>query len=134
LPSLRYFTDKVVSGIANTINCKLAELVEDVPHFSLTTDIWSTSLTNQSLISLTAHWIESSFVRRLAVLHVKHLKGSHSGEKICESIESMIKFWKIDKEKIHLVLTDNASNIKKALREACLSGFGCFCSLSPASG
>ena len=73
-------------------------------------------------------------MRRSAVLRVKHLEGSHSGEKICESIESMIKFWKIDKERIHLVLTGNASNMKKALREANLSGFGCFCSLSPACG
>jgi len=126
LPSRHYFTDQVVPGIANAINLKLAELVKDVPHFSLTTDIWSTSLTNQSLISLTAHWIENNFVRKSAVLNVMHLEGSYSGENIRESIESMIKFWKISKEKIHLVLTDNASNMKKALREANLSGFRCF--------
>ena len=106
LPSRRYFTDKVVPEIANAINSKLPELVKDVPHFSLTTDIWSTSLTNQSLISLTAHWIENSFVRKSAVLNVKHLEGSHSGENICESIESMIDFWKISKERIHLYSTD----------------------------
>ena len=38
----------------------------------------------------------------------------------------MINYWKISKEQIHLVLTDNASNTKKALRDANLSGFGCF--------
>jgi len=38
----------------------------------------------------------------------------------------MIEFQKISKEKIHLVLTDNASNMKKALREANMSEFGCF--------
>ena len=38
----------------------------------------------------------------------------------------MINYWKISKEQIHLVLTDNASNMKKALRDANLSGFGCF--------
>ena len=57
---------------------------------------------------------------------MKQLEGSHTGEKICESIESMIEYWKISKERIHLVLTDNASNMKKALRDASLSGFGCF--------
>ena len=38
----------------------------------------------------------------------------------------MTDYWKISKEQIHLVLTDNASNMKKALRDANLSGFGCF--------
>ena len=64
-----------------------------------------------------------------AVLHVKHLDGSHSGEKICESIESIIEYWKTPKERIHQVLTDNASNMKKALRDVNLSGFGCFAHL-----
>lgn len=57
---------------------------------------------------------------------MKQLEGSHTGEKICEHIESMINYWKISKEQIHLVLTDNANNMKKALRDANLSGFGCF--------
>ena len=125
LPSRRYFTEDV-PGIANNINSKLAEVLKDVTHLSLTTDIWSTSLTNQSLISLTGHWIQDGFLRKSAVLHVKQLEGSHTGEKICESIESMIDYWKIPKEQIHLVLTDNASNMKKALRDANFSGFGCF--------
>ena len=129
LPSRRYFTEDVVPGIASAINSKLAVVLKDVTYFSLTTDVWSTSLTNQSLISLTAHWLEDSFVRKSAVLHVKHLDGSHSGEKICESMhmESMIEYWKITKEQIiHLVLTDNGSNMKKAIKDANLSGFGCF--------
>ena len=98
LPSRCYFTEDVVPGIASTINSKLAVVLKDVTYLSLTTDVWSTSLTNQSLISLTAHWLEDSFVRKPAVLHVKHLDGSHSGEKIGESIESMIEYWKISKE------------------------------------
>ena len=101
-------------------------MLKDVTYLSLTSDIWSTSLTNQSLISLTGHWIEDDFLRKSAVLQVKQLEGSHTGETICKSIESMIEYWKISKERIHLVLTDNASNMKKALRDANLSGFGCF--------
>jgi len=123
LPSRRYFTDKVVPGIANAINSKLAELLKDVPHFSLTTDIWSISLTNQSLISLTAYWIENSFIRKSAVLHVKRLEGSHSGENICKSrVNDQI----LENIKGKNSSRDNASNMKKALREANLSGFGCF--------
>ena len=38
----------------------------------------------------------------------------------------MIEYWKISKEQVYLVLTDNASNMKKALKDANLSGFSCF--------
>ena len=62
LPSRRYFTEDVVPGIANNINSKIAEVLKDVTYLSLTTDIWNTSLTNQSLISLTSHWIEDGFL------------------------------------------------------------------------
>ena len=92
LPSHHYFTEDVVPGIASAINSKLVVVLKDVTCFSLTTDAWSTSLTNQSLISLTAHWLEDSFVRKSAVLHAKHLDGSHLGEKICENIKSMIEY------------------------------------------
>ena len=57
--------------------------------------------------------------------YVKQLEGSRTEEKICESIELMIEYWKISKERIHLVLTDNDSNMKKALKNN-LSRFGCF--------
>ena len=68
LPSRRYFTENVVPEIKQRIDLKVAELIKDVSYFSFTMDIWSTSLNNQSLISLTAHWIEESFNRRCAVL------------------------------------------------------------------
>ena len=46
LPNCRYFTEDVVPRIANNISSKLAEVLKDFTYLSLTTDIWSTSLTN----------------------------------------------------------------------------------------
>ena len=68
LPSRRYFTEDVVPSIANYINSKLAEVLKDVTYLSLTTDIWSTSLTNQSLITLTGHWIQDGFFTKVCCL------------------------------------------------------------------
>lgn len=68
-------------------------------------------LSNQSLISLTV--IDESFARRLAVLHVQKIKGSHSGAAIYQMIEKMIDGWKISKERVYLILTDNASDMKQ---------------------
>ena len=61
VPSRKYFTENVVPRIKQDIDTRLAELIKDVPFISLTTDIWSTSLTNESLISMTAHWVNESF-------------------------------------------------------------------------
>ena len=47
--------------IKQDIDTRLAELIKDIPFISLTTDIWSTSLTNESLINMTAHWVNESF-------------------------------------------------------------------------
>ena len=88
-------------------------------------DIWSTSLNKQSLITLSTHWIYDSSARRSAVLHVQRIEGSHSGAAICQMIET-IDGWKISKEWVHLVLTDNVSNMKKALRDCDLRSYGCF--------
>ena len=93
---------------------------------SLTTDIWSTSLSNESLISLTAYWIGDEFQRVSAVLHVQKMEGSHTGVPICHTLESMLEDWKISKSRINMVVADNASNMKKALREGLFETQGCF--------
>ena len=77
-------------------------------------------------MSLTTHWIDDSCARQSAVLNVNKIEGSHSGAAICQMIETMIDGWKIFKERIHLVLTDNASNMKETLRDCDLHGYGCF--------
>ena len=79
-------------------------------------DIWSTSLNNKSLISLTTHWIDDSCARKSAVLHIQRIEGSHSGASISQMTETMTDCWKISKERVHLILTDNVSNKMKKLR------------------
>ena len=126
IPSRKYFTDNVLPKIKETIDTKLAQLLKDVEFRSLTTDIWSTSLSNESLISLTAHWIGDEFQCVSAVLHVQKMEGSHTGVSICHTLESMLEDWKISKSRIHMVVANNASNMKKALREGRFEAQGCF--------
>ena len=70
IPSRKYLTNNVLPKIKETINTKLVQLLKDVEFLSSTTDIWSTSLSNELLISLTTHWIGDEFKRMSAVLHV----------------------------------------------------------------
>lgn len=126
LPSRKYFSESIVPDIKEKINAKLAEMLVDVPYLSLTTDIWSSSSAQESLISLTAHWVTAEFNRVAAVLHAHKFEGSHTGEYICEKLEDMLKNWGISKARVHLIIHDNASNMMKGSREAKLPSMGCF--------
>jgi len=127
MPSRKYFTDNILPKIKESIDTKLTQLLKDVKLLSLTTDIWSTSLSNGSLISMTAHWIGDEFKCMSAILNAQKIEGSHTGAAACQALESMLENWKISKSRIHMVVADNASNMKKALREGHFEAQGCLC-------
>ena len=82
--------------------------MKDVQWFSFMSDIWSTEVSNDSLLSLTAHWLTESFEKKYAMLHAQSLPGSHTGALLASKYEEMLKEWDIiSKEKIHLFLVDN---------------------------
>ncbi|XP_011409510.1 PREDICTED: zinc finger BED domain-containing protein 4-like, partial [Amphimedon queenslandica] len=126
LPSRRYFTDTVLTRIHQGIVSKLKQEIASAPSFSFTTDIWSTEVSDDSMISLTAHWINDCFVKKEAVLHVQSFPESHTGENICNTFNTMLENWNIEKTSVHLVVRDNASNMVKAFRDGGYSDLGCF--------
>jgi len=54
------------------------------------------------------------------------MEGSHTGVVICQALESMLENWKISKDRVHLVIADNASNMKRAIKEGQFEAQGCF--------
>ena len=48
------------------------------------------------------------------------------GQYIAAQFLTMLEKWDISLEWVHLVITDNASNMKKAMNDASLQHFGCF--------
>ena len=55
------------------------------------------------------------------MLHAPKCEGSQTGEYICEKLENMLKNWGIDKVRVHLIIHDNASNMKKASQDVMLA-------------
>lgn len=80
-----------------------------VEWFSFTTDIWSTEVSTDALLSLSAHWLTES------VLHTQTFPGSHIGEAICEKCREILAGWGIRKEQLHLIVRDNVSNMVMAM-------------------
>ena len=128
IPSRKYFSETLIPRIHDGVNAELMKRVHSpgVTAYSFTCDIWNTSTAGLSLLSLTAHWVAQNFERTSAVLHVMALEGSHTGMYIAEKINDMLSSWNINKENVHLVLRDNASNMERAMKDAGVNSFGCF--------
>ena len=92
LPSRRYFTDNVVTKIYENIKKQVSQAVSGVEYFSFTTDIWSTCVSNESLLSLTAHWITDTFQRTIVMLNASRVDGSHTGAYIAQRIKELGSF------------------------------------------
>ncbi len=103
----------------------VADQLKDVQCFSFTTDIWSSDVCPMSLLCLTAHWLNNSFDLQSAVLHVKEMRGSHTSKVISDSIKEMLDGWKIPIAKVHVILRDNASNMKKVMDDLGVPSLGC---------
>lgn len=125
VPSRHYFTEKALPALYKNISDKVRVMLLDAPHVSFITDIWSSSVAPMSLLSLTAQWIDSSIVLRHATLHAQEFRGSHTAEYIQQSMENMLNNWGIDKQHVHVIVRNNAANMKKAKRDMAVPSVGC---------
>ena len=88
--------------------------------------MWSSDVNSDSLLGLTAHWVDENFQRKSAVLHTHSLDDRHTGEYIVMQLLKMLESWKVDPSKVHVIIRDNASNMVKTIEKASLPSFGCF--------
>ncbi|XP_065895673.1 zinc finger BED domain-containing protein 4-like [Dysidea avara] len=126
VPSRKYVTEVVIPRIAVGLTNEVQKLLKKVVWFSFTTDIWSTDVSSDSLLSLTAHWFSDLFERRSAILHAEPILGSHTGEVLCEHYKRMLAKWKIKESQVHLMVRDNAANMIKAMKDGSFPDLGCF--------
>ena len=126
LPSRRYITETVLPKVYEEVRSGVRKQVDGVSFFSFTTDGWTSDDGIANFLSLTAHWLTDDFERKSAILHVLPLEEAHTGEYLCHTFLQMLDGWNIKKNQVHLVLRDNAANMVKGMREACVPSYGCF--------
>jgi citrate lyase gamma subunit len=78
-------------------------------------DLW-TSITNDSNLGTTLHYITNEFELRTIALGIKSLNISHTGYHINAAIEDVLVRWNIH-DKIVEMVTDNGSNVCVAIRQ-----------------
>ncbi|XP_044586110.1 zinc finger BED domain-containing protein 4-like [Cotesia glomerata] len=90
--------------------------LSEIECFSLNADVWTDTHNSRSFLGCTAHY---HFEGKLsaAVLGVKELQERHTAENIVKALKSMLEVWKIDIKKVIAVVTDNGSNMVKAVND-----------------
>jgi hypothetical protein len=68
----------MIPELYDTMRSKLADMLAAVQYISFTTDEWSTSQCTDSLLSVTAHWIDGQWQRRSAVVAASPVEGSRT--------------------------------------------------------
>ena len=106
--SRKHFTETVVPSIKSGIQAKVRKFLEDVVCITFMTDIWSTEVSNDLLLSLRAYWLASlDFERKLSVLHAQVLHEACTGVCISGKFDAMLDKRGIERQLVHLVLRDN---------------------------
>ena len=126
MPSRKYLKNSVMVPMYHETKTIIKQELQKCESMALTTDAW-TSVTKQSYISLTAHFISNdTFELKSFLLEVKFMPKKHTSENLFNEIRDMINEWGIDNKHI-IFVSDNASDIKKALCEIGeFEWIGCF--------
>jgi len=74
VPSAKYFRMQLLPSTHGAVQQNVQQKISGADHVSFTTDTWSTPHSTDSLISLTAHWIDNEWCRHSAILHAQHIE------------------------------------------------------------
>lgn len=112
LPCRQTVTYTLLPQLKVALQAKLQALLDSCYDIALTTDIW-TDRRSHSFLAVTAHVFTNGCTKSV-LLSFKSFKGSHTGQKIADALETIIAEFGVQ-TKIRAVVTDNASNMRKAL-------------------
>lgn len=113
LPSRKKLT-QMLEEKYNICSSEIKQKLQDVEYIALTTDIWSSD-SQKSYISVTAHFIQSSKLQSL-VISTSELADQHTSLNIANALQTILTEWNIF-DKIVTIVTDNASSMKKAVKD-----------------
>jgi len=90
---------------------KLKEVLNDINYLAITTDCW-TSVTTESYLSITCHFINTNYELKTTVLSTKSLTKNHTVQNLADALLEVFEEWNIN-NKITCIVTDNATNMLK---------------------
>ena len=99
----------------NEISEIYKEKLKGVTDKTLTTDLWTDILNTRSFLGITAHFLDGLKMATV-ILGCYEFSVSHTFANITEKIRELCAGWGIIKEQLSAIVTDNASNVIKAVK------------------
>ena len=103
---------------------ELYHKLQEVEFCCLTTDLW-TSKATMGFMTVTCHYISKEWSMESVILETIHIDVAHTSENLAAALKTVTDEWNIN-SKVHCVITDNASNIKGAIRINKWDHLACF--------
>ena len=112
--SCSQFSRIIIPMKYDEVKRSVQEKLEKAEFISLTRDMW-TGCHNRGYISLSAHFV-NDWEMHHHCLQTREVVSSHTAENLAEEIHYSLDEWNIT-EKVVMVTTDNAQNIKNAISQ-----------------
>ncbi|KAK0146146.1 hypothetical protein N1851_014558 [Merluccius polli] len=110
-------TEKQIPYLVNKVKDDIIKALEAQASVALTTDLWSDRRI-RSFLGVTAHIAcedKDSYSLKSFLLDCRCFTGKHCGEQIASEFDEIVEEYGIS-NKISFILTDNASNMKRAFK------------------
>ena len=86
-------------------------MLEEPMHIALTTDIW-TSVATRSYITVTAHFVSSSWELKTCLLQTTNFPENHTADHICEKLQEILSNFNVSCSKVVAIVHDQGSNMQ----------------------
>ncbi|XP_047135374.2 uncharacterized protein LOC124812585 [Hydra vulgaris] len=111
LPSRSHLTSQLIPEAVKEKRELISKQVQSIGHIAMTVDIW-TDRRMHSYLACTGHYFSDGKLQNF-LLAFRPVKGRHNGQLIADELNKIIEKNRI-RTKLGCVVTDNASNMKKA--------------------
>ncbi|KAJ3580776.1 hypothetical protein NHX12_027326 [Muraenolepis orangiensis] len=112
IPSRATITDRVVK-LYDTTKDNIIQTISG-QKIALTTDGW-TSLATEAYVTVTAHFINEEWELKDVLLKTIEAPKSHTAENVAKYIGNILDEYKVDRESVLSITTDNAANYVNAV-------------------
>lgn len=114
LPSRFTISRSLLVNKYEDVCAKMSVVLNGVEFVTLTTDMWTSSST-ESFMAVTAHFVSNDWKLHSMLLDCSRFVGAHTNNEIRDSIYQICRRWNLH-DKVHAIVTDNAANIKLAVK------------------
>ena len=124
LPSRRHIMRSLLPDMYTTRAKEIKRELLQISHVALTSDLW-TSRTMESYLTITCHFVTSTWELKSLVLETFGFKKDHTTENIVASFQKIAQEWGIS-QKVVVIVADNAANVVANVRHTGWTHVPCF--------